>query len=103
MRKHAFSIGLAVVTLGLTLGLTNLRAGPMSLPPGIPAANGRYWLQGWNLANSPGTPDDYRCFLLDTVTGQCWLMGRNDDRWKKLPMPPGLEDQAPTPTEQPAR
>ena len=98
MRKHAFSIGLAFVTLGLALGLSNLRAAPVPISPGIPAANGRYLLEGWN-SGTPGNPD-YQCFLLDTATGQCWRRTQGRD-WEKLPLPPGIE--GPTPAEESAK
>ena len=91
MRKHAFSIGLAVVILGLILGLTSLRAAPVPTPAGISASTGRYWLQGWNWGDSQGKNE---CFLLDTATGLSWRWDWSYNQWRKLPMPPGVPDPA---------
>ena len=92
MRKHAFSIGLAVVTLGLVLGLTNLRAAPASAPPGAPVTAARYRL---SLSEQPRV-----FFLLDTATGQVWRADYySPTKWYKFSMPPGLDDQTQTPVE----
>jgi hypothetical protein len=97
MRKHAFSIVLAVATLGLALGLTTLRAAPASAPPEVPVPNARYWLQMEG--------DSGRFVLLDTATGRAWKynIDRRPSPWMRLPMPPGLEGETPTPVEKPER
>jgi len=86
MRKHAFSIGLAVVILGLILGLTSLRAAPTSVAPGVPATVNHYRLHMDSLG---------KFLLLDTTSGQVWEynIDRRPNRWTRIPMPPGLEGE----------